>query len=292
MSVDYKELVNLARATDGLSIAVETVTPMQAESWLKREGPNRPLNSKRVAALAAAMHRGEWRLTGEAIKLDKNGNLRDGQHRLWAVFKSGVSIQSVVVRGVSEDSFDVMDTGRQRTIADVLGMHGAPFRNALGAAVRLLEFYERYGDFEPTNRESQTIMTPVSTLRYLDLHPEVENGVRLGDRIRGTGLIGGGGMWGALFTIFSRLDVEMAHQFAYYLSSGADMSAGHPVLLLRNRLMIRKEATGRKAVNRTDRQQVAALAILAWNAFRRHKTISTLYFRGDGPKPQAFPTAI
>src|SRR5712692_3591943 len=63
--------------------------------------------------MTAAIQRGEWQLTGEAIKLDDEGRVRDGQNRLHAIVQAGIPVRSVVARGVSEDAFKVMDSGRR-----------------------------------------------------------------------------------------------------------------------------------------------------------------------------------
>src|SRR5258707_13483681 len=115
--------------------------------------------------MTAAIQRGEWQLTGEAIKLDDEGRVRDGQNRLHAIVEAGVPVRSVVARGVSEDAFDVMDTGRSRNAADVLHIHGFPSQNALAAAARGLMFIERYGRVFPSHRDSHLYITPVTTLQ-------------------------------------------------------------------------------------------------------------------------------
>src|SRR3982074_1534378 len=117
-----------------LDLEIMTITPELAQEWLDRGGNNRKVTRRRIETMSAAIQRGEWQLTGEAIKLDDEGRLRDGQHRLHAIVQAGIPVRSVVARGVSEDAFDVMDTGRSRNAADVLHIHGYPSQNALAAA--------------------------------------------------------------------------------------------------------------------------------------------------------------
>ncbi|MBV9134272.1 MAG: hypothetical protein JO318_16325, partial [Chloroflexi bacterium] len=143
-----------------------TITPELAQEWLNRGGTNRKTTRRRIEAMAAAIQRGEWQLTGEAIKLDNEGRVRDGQNRLNAIVQAGISVRSVVATGVGEDAFDVMDTGRSRNAADVLHIHGYPSQNALAAAARGLMFIERYGRVFPTQRDSHLYVTPVTTLQY------------------------------------------------------------------------------------------------------------------------------
>src|SRR6266540_4297318 len=104
----------------GLDLEIMTITPELAQEWLDRGGTNRKTTRRRIEAMTAAIQRGEWQLTGEAIKLYHEGRVRDGQNRLHAIVEAGIPVRSVVARGVSEDAFDVMDTGRSRNAADVL----------------------------------------------------------------------------------------------------------------------------------------------------------------------------
>src|SRR3954469_22575211 len=97
------------RAMPAPDVSIETITPEKAAKWLAHNPANRNLADARFGAFAAAVLRNEWRLHGESIKFDLNGDLLDGQHRLAAVVKSGVTIQSVVVRGVPRDDQKTID---------------------------------------------------------------------------------------------------------------------------------------------------------------------------------------
>jgi len=59
-----------------LDLEVMTITPDLAQEWLGRDGTNRKITRRRIEAMAAAIQRGEWQLTGEAIKLDSEGRVR------------------------------------------------------------------------------------------------------------------------------------------------------------------------------------------------------------------------
>lgn len=67
------------------------------------------------------MKRGEWRVTSQGIGFDSFGRLRDAHHRLNACVKSGVAFRSVVVLGLREDAYEVIDIGMKRSYADRLG---------------------------------------------------------------------------------------------------------------------------------------------------------------------------
>jgi hypothetical protein len=279
----------LAPTEPDLNLEIMTITPEVAQAWLDRGGTNRRVTRRRVEAMSAAILRGEWRLTGEAIKLDDEGRVRDGQNRLHAIVEAGVPVRSVVARGVSEDAFDVMDTGRSRNAADVLGIHGYPSQNALAAAARGLMFIERYGRVFPSQRDAHLYVTPVTTLQYVQDHPEVIDGVHLGDRIYHSGIQGGIGLWSIATTLFLRLDREQAVQYADHLTTGAGLRRGDPLLVLRNRLLGSQRD---QFSTLSGREALVAIAIKAWNAWREGRTVPNLTWRSEGRRAEAFPEAI
>jgi hypothetical protein len=65
------------------------------------------------------MTAGEWPLTHQAIAFDEQGNILDGQHRLWAIVESGKTIEMVVGRGLAAEVRDFIDQGIPRTVVDV-----------------------------------------------------------------------------------------------------------------------------------------------------------------------------
>lgn len=118
-----------------LSADVEQITPDRAKEYLLLNHNNRKISEKAVAPLAQDMLNGNWRLTGEAIKFDTDNNLIDGQHRLTAIERTGVSLPILVIRGVEPDAQLVLDTGMKRTGGNALQIalsgHEATLRSAI-----------------------------------------------------------------------------------------------------------------------------------------------------------------
>jgi hypothetical protein len=243
----------------------------------------------RTNSTTAAIQRGEWQLTGEAIKLDNEGQVRDGQNRLHAIVQAGIPVRSVVARGVGEDAFDVMDTGRSRNAADVLHIHGYPSQNALAAAARGLMFVERYGRVFPSQRDSHLYVTPVTTLQYVKEHPEIIDRVHLGDRIYHSGIQGGIGLWSIIMTLFLRLDPEQTEELTEHLTTGAGLRRGHPLLMLRNRLLGSQRD---QYSTLSGREALVGIAIKAWNAWREGKTLQALTWRAEGRRAEPFPEPV
>lgn len=105
------------------------ITPQMAEKLLERNTRNRKLTESLVHQYARAMTEGGWREAGDAVRIDKNGDLLDGQHRLWACIFSDVGFWANVVTGLEPESQEVMDSGRSRTAGDVGSMRGYKYAN-------------------------------------------------------------------------------------------------------------------------------------------------------------------
>lgn len=101
--------------------SVMLITPEIAAGMLDTSTGNRRKRGWYVDLLAAAMKRGEWRVTSQGIGFDTSGALRDAHHRLSACVQAGVSFESVVVMGLRADAYEVTDIGMMRTYSDRLG---------------------------------------------------------------------------------------------------------------------------------------------------------------------------
>jgi hypothetical protein len=63
-------------------------------------------------------------VTHQGIAFDTNQALVDGQHRLAAIIEADLPVQMTVFSDVEPDTFDVLDTGKRRNVADVLAIEG------------------------------------------------------------------------------------------------------------------------------------------------------------------------
>lgn len=262
-----------------------TITPALAAEWLDSNFGNRSVSQNHVERLGRSMKMGLWQVTADTIKFDSGRRLRDGQHRLWAVVESECTIQSWVAFGISDKSFDVIDTGRPRYAKDVLSIHEFKSSTALAAACRTLIIWERTGTVTGHATSGMAPSNP-EVLDYAITHPDVEIGVQRALKVRSGGIPGGGGMWGALLTIFGRIDDVDAQAFTDHVADGANLSAGDAILLLRNRLLGQRDAKAK-----LDQIEVAALVVKAWNAFRDRKPVQILRWTRGGATPEEFPEA-
>jgi len=97
----------------------EMITPAMAEEYLKRNAHNRPINFKRVEQYAATMAAGLWVLTAQGIIFDSDGNLMNGQNRLYAIALSGMTVPMRVSRGTPASAAKLIDRGAPQTARDL-----------------------------------------------------------------------------------------------------------------------------------------------------------------------------
>lgn len=103
------------------------ITPEIAKEWLDKQGLNRPKKQAWVDQYARAMKAGEWKLTHQGIAFAKNGELKDGQHRLFAIIKADVPVKMMVTYGVDNDCMEFIDSGNIRSLRDRMVLAGKSY---------------------------------------------------------------------------------------------------------------------------------------------------------------------
>ena len=94
---------------------------MAAEYVATNKNP-RPVAQWHVDEFCVLLRNNEFHLTHQGIAIDENGNLRDGQHRLLAIIKTGISAWMAVTTGISEEAVFSVDRGMRRSNNCVLEM--------------------------------------------------------------------------------------------------------------------------------------------------------------------------
>ena len=114
------------------------ITPEYAEKLLKKNVSNRPLNKKTIEWYAYQMERGQWTVSGQTISISDRDELLDGQHRLQAIVKSGVSLWFTIAYNVPSESFINYDNLRSRSAKDALSIEKIP--NAVNMATMIYAY--------------------------------------------------------------------------------------------------------------------------------------------------------
>lgn len=121
-----------------MNITEETITPQTASEMLRHNKVNRPIKKPNLDFLMRQMQDGSFCCNGEPIIFDEDSNLVDGQHRLTAIVKTGISTNMLIVRNVPRENARNYDGGAGRTIADQFVIDGEPpyhHNNAIIAAI-------------------------------------------------------------------------------------------------------------------------------------------------------------
>lgn len=114
------KLQHLFACTERCSFVID-LTPEIAEDWLNHGNThNRPILDTHVDYLASEMKARRWRLTHQGIAFSTNQVLLDGQHRLWAVVFSGVTVPMRVFVNEPPETMGVLDTGQRRRNDQIL----------------------------------------------------------------------------------------------------------------------------------------------------------------------------
>lgn len=128
-----------------MSVVTENITPAKAQEYLRTSLGNRPISKVYVRSYADTMRKGGWMLNGVPIIFDIDGHLLDGHHRLLAVIEAGIPVRFDVSRGAPAEAFTTYDTGRHRTVGQILAMQGVKNYVLVGAIVSANETLIRNG---------------------------------------------------------------------------------------------------------------------------------------------------
>jgi hypothetical protein len=310
-----------------LSAAIVHFDAELAHEWLSSKNKrNRPLSRAQAKKYAVAMLGEEWQLNGEAIILDENENLVNGQHRLDAVIQAAaaleldggsgdaISVPMLVIRGVKPTAFDTFDQGRPRTLADVLAVNEEDLAVDLAGALRLLWLRLQGGKIA-----GGKAFRHLPAVKLLDEHPGLSESVGF---FRGNGkdrqgleketrenpdcdarlsrIVGSLAHAACLHYLMSNAspeDTELPTKvtsFWYGLAFGVDDDGKTPLPAddprKRCRTVLLKSANSESKLTRDAK---IGVIVKAWNAFYAEETLSRLSVaKGEYPRIGGIDTSV
>lgn len=149
---------------NGIKVEREVISPTTAESMLEQsecavaahglDPVNRSLRNSGVEKYARLMREGKWDECNPApISVSPEGYVIDGQHRLYAIIESGVTLTLFVARDVPHKTQHVIDDGIRRKAGDFTGLsnRSAAIANCMVLSemgkrsnAELVRFYEQH----------------------------------------------------------------------------------------------------------------------------------------------------
>jgi hypothetical protein len=237
------------------------VTPTTAAKWIARNHGNRTLSQHTVDQYASDMTAGKWVFTGQPMVFDAKGWLIDGQHRLTAQIKAGVTLDWLVVVGVETETRDYIDIGRTRSVGNQLQIKGIADGNGIAAVARLDLIYDGL-----TNPSKPTVRA------HCEDHAEAfHEGARMGRSIAQV-IHGSTAAYGVAHYRLSQIDPDAAQEFFEALLTGAGLPLSSPILVARNHI-----ARTRSSRSLSDAQRVVFIDYLfkTWNLWRTGKRVKS-----------------
>ena len=255
------------------------VTPRMCETWLDKNINNRPLNQRHVNLLTRTMLQGDWDLNGESLKFDVDGNILDGQHRMWACIESDTPFKTMVIYNLERITFDTIDTGRNRNAPDVLSMNGEVNTVLLSGVLKHVGRYysgQMLSTGKITNKEIESL---------LDTHPKTREIVA--KLSRGAYRV----PWcaptliGTCWYLAQQKSTAQAESFFHGLIFGANLEPKSPILTLRNKFISAQTTKGQKLLS----PEKLEMIVIAWNAFRKDKTLNRFILTALSKESKEFP---
>lgn len=258
------------------------VTPEMAKMYLGENINNRKIKQHRVQKYSYDILTNNWKEnTGETIKISKTGRLLDGQHRLLAIIKANKPLLLDFAFDLDEQIFDVLDTGLNRSSADVFDISGVKYSTLTPSAINLFNTLktetgytkERYNKSNAIilaqyeeNKEFWDYIIPKSKQLYNSIGQIVSPTVIAG-----------------VYAFLYEKNPDLSTNFMNQLCTGENIT-NNSIYLLRNKLA--KDKISNLKMNQETK---CALIIKVWNSFIRNTKIDTLRYN---PMSEKFPKAL
>jgi hypothetical protein len=210
-------------------------------------------------------------MNGEAIIFSAQ-RLMSGQHRLKAVLLAGVEVDFLIIRGVDDSAFQTLDSGKSRTLRDLLEVRQYQHSRLMQGAIVALGKMRRPTVWKKGYEQPANMLDGVET----DLSGLVEPVSFVASRKQLLRLCPGG--WAAaMLYVCGRKMPDAARCFFDQLASGAIDS---PVHLLRERLIANVASK-----SRLKKETVMALMVKSWNAYSSAKPMGVLKWADEEKFP-------
>lgn len=251
---------------------VETITPARAAEMLQTSIGNRKLRPRHILRLSQSMKAGSWKLTGDPIRVDEQGALCDGHHRLTACVKSGVSITTAVVYDFPRELVSYLDDGlAARSGRDAINFSGdnKAHANERAATVQLLERIKR-----GRVSDGSSLLSNAELLEHLAATPARFDAMVIAS-IKGRNVLPSSYLAAVVIAGTEKPGFEgHAHDFLEGVATGAMLLPKSPIHALREWSFREKQAA-----RRASRVERLNAIVHAWNAHATDKNVAVIRAR-------------
>lgn len=250
---------------------------------------NRTINQGNVAFIQRQMEEGTFNgLNGETLVVDNEGNLRDGQHRLCALRNSGKNIPMLFVFNTMPESILTIDTGKNRTLADVLSfVYPSKYIKQVASTSNFVMKFNKGSYSGKVRGKRRDKIDNTQGVKFIEDNPEfmpfIEEAMRLyanGDKLLTPTMF-----CGMYWTISERSnDRSKVDDFFYKFSTGMNLSGQDDPIYTLRKLFIEMSTNSKVwGRNLTKYQKVQAF-IQMWNKYVKSEKITKIYLSKDFPE--------
>jgi hypothetical protein len=249
--LEHNQFIQLS---PGIYVARMELTAKQCQEMclLSKQfnGHNRKIRPVAVASYRNSINTKNFVFTGQSIIISDRWTLLDGHHRCNAAREAKENLPALVVFGVDDGQFDIIDNAVGRSLADGMELSGVGRHAWLGATISMLLTNERQGS--PLEKVEGGI-SPRDRRQFVDQHKEeVERARDTTMLILTSGLpVAPAEMCYSLYTAFAA-DTEKTAQFVDRLISQEHLDATDPRMTLHKYIQeaekkrLRKKGTAKK----------------------------------------------
>lgn len=242
------------------------ITPAIAAIMLKDNIDfNRNISNRNKNSMSNQMKNGLWKEDINAsIVFSKTNKLLDGQHRLSSIISSGKSINMWVCNNMEEETFDVIDTGKMRSLPDIFSINNVANSNKVAATTTVL-YCINSKKIRDINKGGGTLSNHCMYQYYKD-RERFLGGLNYKLKINGmTSSI--------IFSVYGYLlqfeKDEIVDDFFHKIKTGSDLYDNHPIMTFRNQLV--------KYIGKSSKDRPLKIEYIA-------RLLKTFYFFKEGEK--------
>lgn len=261
------------------------ITPHQAESILKQDNDNfRKISPNEVTKYTKYMKRGHWKFNGDTIGFDKDGKLKDGQHRLTSCVHSNIPLLTIPVL-IDDDTS--IDTRKRLEFDEILLSLGYANSRNLSSTIRLLyRYYNKYPNYVNVMQSIDNNSLYNFFMENIDIVDSFNNCGTYARNRRGNithSLLAG------LYHIMKTKDANLARDIVRILSLDIYEYDRIGITKLDAMYHLKQYLLSESADNKIPMIVKAALFIKTWNHWRDESICNRLSWVCTGPNPEEFP---
>jgi len=273
----------------------EFITPLMAEDMMIRNTLNRQLKVETVFGYSIDMEKSAWEWTNEStVGYDINGLLKDGQHRLLAIIKSGTTQETMIFCGLKENTHGVLNTGRGRSAGDTMSLLNVPDPNQFAKNLMVIKNMLTHGVPTSKNKKTGKVATNADIVEFMSREEDADR-LRLATSLTNRIFFKHGkkllrkDLWAGMFFLMHQKSKAAAEEFFTRLAMKEKVGKGDEtssIFLLYNILDNWGKNPTLQPSGAPGSANRVRYIITAWNHWRKGDVIDKLIINPNEPMPR------